>query len=100
MQPPDPLELWDSPPFEPAIRDGRLYARGASDVKGSTLIAVETVVAAAFIVVAAAAYGLFIGLVGLAPTIWVALGFLVLASILLIKPRSRFSVDGALLGER
>ena len=43
VQPPDPLELWHSPPFEPAIRDGRLYARGASDVKGSTLIAVETV---------------------------------------------------------
>ena len=43
VQPPDPLELWHSPPFEPSIRDGRLYARGASDVKGSTLIAVETV---------------------------------------------------------
>jgi acetylornithine deacetylase/succinyl-diaminopimelate desuccinylase-like protein len=44
VQPPDPLDLWHSPPFEPTIRDGRIYARGASDVKGSTLIAIETVI--------------------------------------------------------
>ncbi|WP_137125135.1 M20/M25/M40 family metallo-hydrolase [Roseomonas sp. HF4] len=44
VQPPDPLALWKTPPFEPTIRDGRIYARGASDVKGSTLIAVETVI--------------------------------------------------------
>jgi acetylornithine deacetylase/succinyl-diaminopimelate desuccinylase-like protein len=43
VQPADPLELWTSPPFEPVIRDGRIYARGASDVKGSTLIAIETI---------------------------------------------------------
>jgi len=43
VQPADPLELWHSPPFEPAIRNGRIYARGASDVKGSTTIAIETV---------------------------------------------------------
>jgi len=43
VQPADPLELWDSPPFEPTIRDGRIYARGASDVKGSTTIAIEAV---------------------------------------------------------
>ena len=30
VQPPEPLELWDSPPFEPEIREGRIYARGAS----------------------------------------------------------------------
>jgi acetylornithine deacetylase/succinyl-diaminopimelate desuccinylase-like protein len=44
VQPPDPLDLWKTPPFEPTIRDGRIYARGASDVKGSTLIAIETVI--------------------------------------------------------
>lgn len=34
VQPPDPLELWDTPAFEPAIRDGKIYARGAADDKG------------------------------------------------------------------
>ncbi|QKC98894.1 dipeptidase [Mesorhizobium sp. NZP2298] len=43
VQPPDPLETWVTPPFEPTVRNGRLYARGASDVKGSTVIALETV---------------------------------------------------------
>ena len=37
VQPVEPLEEWDSPPFEPAERDGRLFARGASDDKGQVL---------------------------------------------------------------
>jgi len=45
VQPPDPLEEWVSPPFEPAIRNGRLYARGVGDNKGqhfAQLMALES----------------------------------------------------------
>ena len=38
VQPPDPLDKWLSPPFEPTVRDDRLYARGVSDDKGPLLI--------------------------------------------------------------
>src|ERR671931_589987 len=37
VQPVDPLEAWDSPPFEPTIRNGRLYGRGTGDNKGQLL---------------------------------------------------------------
>src|SRR5689334_25417677 len=39
-QPADPLGLWTNPPFEPVIRDGKVYARGASDDKGSMFLAI------------------------------------------------------------
>ncbi|MGH9633143.1 MAG: dipeptidase [Bryobacteraceae bacterium] len=43
VQPPDPLELWKTPPFEPAIRDGNLYARGAADDKGQMYMHVKAI---------------------------------------------------------
>lgn len=41
VMPAEPLELWKSQPFEPEIRDGRLYARGADDDKGQAMIQVK-----------------------------------------------------------
>ena len=41
VQPPDPLAAWTSPPFQPEIRDNRLYGRGASDDKGPMLIPIK-----------------------------------------------------------
>jgi len=43
VQPPDPLEEWISPPFEPTIRDGNVYARGATDDKGQMLTHVKSI---------------------------------------------------------
>lgn len=48
VQPADPYELWDTPPFEPVLKDEKIYARGASDDKGQTYIhikALETMLA-------------------------------------------------------
>ena len=46
VQPPEPLELWETPPFEPSLRDGKLYGRGVSDDKGhivSRLHAIDSI---------------------------------------------------------
>ncbi len=42
VQPAEPFDLWDSPPFEPEIRNGRLYARGVSDNKGDAVSRIWT----------------------------------------------------------
>jgi len=41
VQPPDPLDEWLSPPFEPTVRDGNIYARGAVDDKGQVVAQVK-----------------------------------------------------------
>ncbi len=43
VQPPDPLGEWTSPPFEPTLRDGRLYARGAADDKGQVFCLLKAI---------------------------------------------------------
>ena len=43
VQPPDPLELWTNPPFEPTLRDGNIYARGSSDDKGQMYMHIKAV---------------------------------------------------------
>ncbi len=43
VQPPDPLDEWKTPPFSPEIRDGYIYARGASDDKGQLLTYIKAI---------------------------------------------------------
>ncbi len=43
VQPPEPLELWTSPPFEPEVRDGKLYGRGSCDDKAGVLTVVQAI---------------------------------------------------------
>ena len=48
VQPPEPLELWETPPFEPTLKDGKLFARGVSDDKAhitSRLFAIDAILA-------------------------------------------------------
>jgi acetylornithine deacetylase/succinyl-diaminopimelate desuccinylase-like protein len=41
VQPPDPLNLWNSPPFEPVIKDGKIFARGSCDDKGQVYMHIK-----------------------------------------------------------
>lgn len=43
VQPPDPLDLWTTGPFEPTARDGNLYARGAADNKGNVVAVIQAI---------------------------------------------------------
>ena len=41
VQPPEPLDLWESEPFEPAVRDGSMFARGIADDKGDVMARIQ-----------------------------------------------------------
>ena len=43
VQPVDPIELWDMPPFEPVIKDGKIWGRGTSDDKGQNFVHIKSV---------------------------------------------------------
>lgn len=43
VQPPEPLENWITPPFEPTLRDGKLYARGVADNKGNLMLRIQAI---------------------------------------------------------
>lgn len=43
VQPADPFELWHSPPFDPVVKDGKVYARGSSDDKGQTFMHIKAI---------------------------------------------------------
>jgi acetylornithine deacetylase/succinyl-diaminopimelate desuccinylase-like protein len=43
VQPVDPIELWDSPPFEPVVKDGKIWGRGTSDDKGQNFVHIKSV---------------------------------------------------------
>ncbi|NJP05627.1 MAG: dipeptidase [Chloroflexaceae bacterium] len=45
VQPADPLDAWTTPPFEPTVRDGRIYARGANDNKGQFMVHLSAIAA-------------------------------------------------------
>src|SRR5919109_1221559 len=45
VQPPDPLDQWTTPPFEPTVRDGKLFARGAADDKGQVFCLLKAIAA-------------------------------------------------------
>jgi acetylornithine deacetylase/succinyl-diaminopimelate desuccinylase-like protein len=48
VQPPDPVEEWDTPPFDPVIKDGNLFARGAADDKGELVARLAAIDAARY----------------------------------------------------
>lgn len=43
VQPEDPLDMWETPPFEPSVRDGKIYARGVADNKGNLMLRIQAV---------------------------------------------------------